>query len=151
MPRLGVAFPPQSLPVVWARLVQHRFRVLVDTGAARRLIAPAVASSRGLRLVGTERLMGVTGTVATVPLGEGIGVGMGQREFPPCRRGDWIWGHDVLVCKQSWGSMPVQGAVSRSISQQDVSICCSEQTISLRPQFPTLRQRFLTPFPSVTP
>jgi hypothetical protein len=45
MPRLWVAFPSNSLPVVWARLVQHRFRVLVDTGAARSLIALARLSA----------------------------------------------------------------------------------------------------------
>ena len=87
MPRLWVAFPPTSLPVVWARLAQHRFRVLVDTGAARSLIAPAVASSLGLRLVGTERIIGVTGTVATVPLVEVIGVGIAQIELPPFQAG----------------------------------------------------------------
>src|SRR5262245_1588116 len=85
MPRLWVAFPSNSLPVVWARLAQHRFRVLVGTGAARSLIAPAVASSLGLRLVGTERIIGVTGTVATVPLVEVVG--MGQMEIPPFRAG----------------------------------------------------------------
>jgi predicted aspartyl protease len=87
MPRLWVAFPSNSLPVVWARLAQHRFRVLVDTGAARSLIAPAVATSLGLRLVGTERIIGVTGTVATVPLVEVIGVGLGQMELSPFQAG----------------------------------------------------------------
>ena len=126
MPRLWVAFPPNSLPVVWARLAQHRFRVLVDTGAARSLLAPAVASSLGLRLVGTERIIGVTGTVATIPLVEVIGVGMGQVELPPFRPGYWIWGRYASGFKRSLGSMPLQGVVSRSISQQDISICCSE-------------------------
>jgi hypothetical protein len=126
MPRLWGAFPSNSLPVVWARLAQHRFRVLVDTGAARSLIAPAVASSLGLRLVGTERIIGVTGIVATVPLVEVIGVGMGQMELPPFRPGYWIWGRCVSVFKRSLGSMPLLGVVSRSISQKDVSICCSK-------------------------
>jgi len=87
MPRTWVAFPPNSLPVVWVRVAQQRFRVLVDTGAARSLVAPAVASSSGLRLVGTERIIGVTGTVATVPLVEVLGVGMGQVELPPLQAG----------------------------------------------------------------
>jgi hypothetical protein len=87
MPRTWVAFPPNSLPVVWVRVAQQRFRVLVDTGAARSLVAPAVASSLGLRLVGTERIIGVTGTVATVPLVEVLGVGMGQVELPPFQAG----------------------------------------------------------------
>ena len=87
MPRLWVAFSPHSLPVGWARLAQHRFRVLVDTGAARSLIAPAVASSLGLRLVGTERIIGVTGTIVTVPMVEIIGVGIGQVELSPFQAG----------------------------------------------------------------
>jgi hypothetical protein len=41
MPRNWVAFQANSLPVVWARLGQHRFRVLIDTGAARSLAAPS--------------------------------------------------------------------------------------------------------------
>ena len=32
MPRLWVAFPSNSLPVVWARLAQHRFRVVEVIG-----------------------------------------------------------------------------------------------------------------------
>jgi hypothetical protein len=46
-----------------------------------------VASSLGLRLVGTERIIGVTGTIATVPLVEIIGVGMGQVELSPFQAG----------------------------------------------------------------
>ena len=87
MPRQWVAFPPNSLPVVWAHLAQHRFRVLVDTGAARSLITPAVASSLGLRTVGTERIIGVTGAVASVPLVEISGVGIGQSVLPPFQAG----------------------------------------------------------------
>jgi Aspartyl protease len=80
-------FPPNSLPVVWAHLARRHFRVLVDTGAARSLIAPAVASSLRLCLVGSERIIGVTGTVATVPVVEVMGVGMGQVELPPFQAG----------------------------------------------------------------
>ena len=87
MPRHWVAFPPNNLPVVWARLAQHRFRVLLDTGAARSLVTPAVASSLRFRMVGTERIIGVTGTVASVPLVEVVGVGLGQTELPPFHAG----------------------------------------------------------------
>jgi len=87
MPRQWVAFPPNSLPVVWARLAQHRFRVLVDTGAARSLVTPAVVSSLGLHRLGTERIIGVTGHVALVPLVEISGVGMGQTELSPFQAG----------------------------------------------------------------
>jgi hypothetical protein len=87
MPRQWVAFPPNSLPVVWARLAQHRFRVLVDTGAARSLITPAVVSGLGLRMVGTERIIGVTGAVASVPLVEVSSVGIGQIVLPPFQAG----------------------------------------------------------------
>jgi len=87
MPRPWVQFSPNSLPVVWARLAQHRFRVLVDSGAAQSLIAPAAASSLGLSLIGTERIIGVTGTVVTVPLVEVSGVGMGPMALPPFQAG----------------------------------------------------------------
>ena len=73
--------------MVWARVAQHRFRVLVDTGAVRSLIAPAVASSLGLRLVSTGRIVGVTGNVVTVPFVAVMGVGLGQVELPPFQAG----------------------------------------------------------------
>ena len=72
---------------MWARLASHRFRVLVDTGAARSLITPAVVSGLGLRMVGTERIIGVTGAVASVPLVEVSSVGIGQIVFPPFQAG----------------------------------------------------------------
>ena len=87
MPRQWVAFPPNTLPVVWARLAQQRFRVLIDTGAAGSLITPAAASSLGLRAVGTDRIIGVTGTVASVSLVEVIGVGIGPIELLPFQAG----------------------------------------------------------------
>jgi predicted aspartyl protease len=87
MPRQWVAFPPNSLPVVWTRLAQQRFRVLIDTGAARSLIAPAAASSLGLRMVGSDRIIGVTGTIVSVPLVEVIGVGIGPIELLPFQAG----------------------------------------------------------------
>jgi predicted aspartyl protease len=61
--------------------------VLIDTGAARSLVTPAVASSLGLRIVGTERIVGVTGAVASIPLVEMTGVGIGRSELPPFRAG----------------------------------------------------------------
>ena len=87
MPRQWTAFPPNSLPIVWVHLAQRRFRVLVDTGAARSLITPAVASSLGLRIVGTERIIGVTGAVVSVPLVEVSGVGVGQIDLSPFQAG----------------------------------------------------------------
>lgn len=42
MLRQWVAFPPNTLPVVWARLAQQRFRVPINTGAA----AMAVINSK---------------------------------------------------------------------------------------------------------
>jgi predicted aspartyl protease len=87
MPRNWVAFQPDSLPVVWARLEQHRFRVLIDTGAARSLVAPAIASGLGLRIVGTERIIGVTGTIASVQMVELAGVGVGQIDLVPFQAG----------------------------------------------------------------
>jgi hypothetical protein len=59
----------------------------VDTGAARSLIAPAVATDFDLRLVGTDSIIGVTGVATTVPLVEVIGVGIGDVEFPPFQAG----------------------------------------------------------------
>jgi len=94
MPRPWVRFSPNSLPVVWARLAQHRFRVLVDSGATRSLIAPAAASSLGLSLIGTERIIGVIGTVATVPLVEVIGVGMATIDIDRHRALDQLYPDD---------------------------------------------------------
>jgi hypothetical protein len=87
MPRNWVAFQPDSLPVVWARLEQHRFRVLIDTNAARSLVAPAIASGLGLRIVGTERIIGVTGMIASVQMVELAGVGVGQMDLLPFQAG----------------------------------------------------------------
>ena len=121
MPRLWVAFPSNSLPVVWARLAQHRFRVLVDTGAARSLIAPAVASSLGSAWSGLSASLSDR-AAATVPLVEVIGGGVGQMELPPFQAGILIWGRCVLEFKRSLGSTPLQGVVSRSIFQKDACI-----------------------------
>jgi hypothetical protein len=87
MPRNWVAFAPNGLPVIMARLGNHRFPVLVDTGAARSLIAPAVASGLGLRIVGVDRIVGVTGAVASVQLVEVAGVGIGAIDLPPFHAG----------------------------------------------------------------
>jgi predicted aspartyl protease len=80
MPRNWVAFAPNSLSVVAVRLGTHRFPALVDTGAARSLIVPAVASDLGLRIMGTDRIVGVTGFFASVQLVEVTGVGIGGAE-----------------------------------------------------------------------
>jgi hypothetical protein len=103
MPRHWVAFAPNSLPVVWARVAQYRFRVLIDTGAARSLVVPAIASGLGLRIVGTERIVGVTGTVASVQLVEVVGMGLGQIELPPVQAGVLELGPLRLGFKRSLG------------------------------------------------
>ena len=87
MPRNWVAFAPNGLPVIVARLGTHRFPALVDTGAARSLIVPAVASRFGLRIIGTDRIVGVTGSVTSVLLVEVAGVGIGSVDLPPFRAG----------------------------------------------------------------
>jgi hypothetical protein len=86
-----------------------------------------VASSLGLRLVGTERIIGVTGTAATVPLVEVIGVGVGQMELPPFQAGILDLGPLRLGIQAILGSMPLQDVVSRSISQKDACICCTKR------------------------
>lgn len=93
MPRNWVAFAPNGLPVIMARLGTHRFPGLVDTGAARSLIVPAVASGLGLRIVGTDRIVGVTGSVASVQLVEVAGVGIGNIDLPSFRAGVLELGH----------------------------------------------------------
>ena len=93
MPRNWVAFAPNGLPVIAARLGTHRLPVLVDTGAARSLIVPAVASGLGLRIIGTDWIVGVTGSVASVPLVEVAGVGIGAIDLPPFRAGVLELGH----------------------------------------------------------
>ena len=46
-----------------------------------------MASGLGLRTVGTERIIGVTGAVASVPLVELSGVGIGQIALPSFQAG----------------------------------------------------------------
>lgn len=87
MSRNWVAFAPNSLPVVMARLGNHRFPVLVDTGAARSLLVPTVASRFSLRIVGADRIIGVTGAITAVQLVEVAGVGLGNVDLPPFRAG----------------------------------------------------------------
>jgi predicted aspartyl protease len=93
MPRNWVTFAPNSLPVIMARLGNHRFPVLVDTGAARSLIVPAVASGLGLHIVGAERIVGVTGAVASVQLVQVAGVGIGTIDLPSFYAGVLDLGH----------------------------------------------------------
>jgi predicted aspartyl protease len=87
MPRNWVAFAPNGLPEIAARLGSHRFPVLVDTGAVRSLIVPAVATGLGLRIIGTDRIVGVTGSIAPVQLVEVAGAGIGTIDLPPFRAG----------------------------------------------------------------
>jgi predicted aspartyl protease len=87
MSRNWVAFAANGLPVIAARLGTYRLPVLVDTGAVRSLIVPAVASDFGLRIVGTDRIVGVTGSITSVPLVEVAGVGIGAFDLPPFRAG----------------------------------------------------------------
>ena len=76
-----------------ARLGNHRFPVLIDTGAVRSLIVPAVASGLGVRIIGTDRIVGVTGAFASVQLVEIAGAGIGNIELPPFRAGVLDLGH----------------------------------------------------------
>ena len=87
MSRTWATFRPNRLRVLAARLKAHRLAALVDTGAARSLIAPTVATDFGLRLVGTGAIIGVTGVATTVPLVEVIGVGIGDIELLPFQAG----------------------------------------------------------------
>jgi len=93
MPRNWVAFAPDGLPVIMTRLGNRRLPVLVDTGAARSLIVPAVASGLGLRIIGTDRIVGVTGSVASVQVVEVTGVGIANIDLPPFRAGVLELGH----------------------------------------------------------
>jgi predicted aspartyl protease len=93
MPRNWVAFVPNGLPVITARLGPHRFPALVDTGAARSLIAPTVATDFGFRFMGTDRIIGVTGPATSVSLVEVVGVGIGSIELLPFRAGVLELGH----------------------------------------------------------
>jgi len=93
MPRNWVVFAPNSLPVIAARLGPHRFPALVDTGAARSLIVPTVATDFGFRFMGTDCIIGVTGSATSVSLVEVVGVGIGSIELPPFRAGVLELGH----------------------------------------------------------
>lgn len=87
MSRNWAAFSPNRLPVITARLSEHRFTVLVDTGALRSLIVPTVASDFGFRIVGSDRVVGVNGRISAVQLVELDTVGLGEIDLPPFRAG----------------------------------------------------------------
>jgi hypothetical protein len=87
MSRNWAAFRPNRLPVIAARLRAHRLSVLVDTGAARSLVSPTIATDFGFRLIGTDAIIGVTGVATTVSLVEVIGVGIGDIGLPPFQAG----------------------------------------------------------------
>jgi hypothetical protein len=63
MPRLWVAFPSNSLPVVWARLAQHRFRVVevIDVGMGQMELPPFRAGilDLGPLRLGIQAILGV--------------------------------------------------------------------------------------------
>jgi hypothetical protein len=59
----------------------------VDTGAARSLIVPTVATDFGLRLVGTDAIRGVTGVTTTVPVVQVPGLSIGEIEIAPFEAG----------------------------------------------------------------
>lgn len=69
------------------RLGTHRFPVLIDTGAARSLIVPTIASGLSFRIIGSDRVIGVNGRVTPVQLVELEGVGLGAVDLPPFRAG----------------------------------------------------------------
>jgi len=69
------------------RLGTHRFPVLIDTGAARSLIVPTIASGLRFRLVGSDRVIGVNGRVSPVQIVELDSVGLAAVDLPPFRAG----------------------------------------------------------------
>ncbi len=69
------------------RLGTHRFPVLIDTGAARSLIVPTIASGLNFRIIGSDRVIGVNGRVTPVQLVELNEVGLGAVDLPPFRAG----------------------------------------------------------------
>ena len=120
-------------------LAQHRFRVLVDTGAARSLVTPAVVSSLGLRRLGAERIIGVTGHVALVQLVEVSGVGIGQSELPPFQAGVLELGPLRLGIQAVLGVNAFVGVVSRLISWEDACTYCHERGDPAHPDATRLR------------
>ncbi len=87
MSRNWAAFQPNHLPVIAMRVRTNRLSALVDTGAARSLITPMVATGLGLQVVGTDTIIGVTGVATTVPLVHVIGASIGEIELPPFQAG----------------------------------------------------------------
>ncbi len=87
MPRNWAAFQPNRLPIIAMKVGTNRLSTLVDTGAARSLITPTVATGLGLQVTGTDTIVGVTGVTTTVPLVQIIGARIGEVEFPPFEAG----------------------------------------------------------------
>jgi hypothetical protein len=69
------------------RVGTNRLSVLVDTGAARSLMTPTVATGLGLQVVGTDAIIGVTGVTTIVPLVHVVGASIGEIELPPFQAG----------------------------------------------------------------
>jgi predicted aspartyl protease len=87
MSRNWIAFAPNRLPVVAARIGPHRVIALIDTGASRSLLSPTIAGRFGLQIIGSDRIVGVTGIATTVQVVEVAEVGLGNVDLPPFRAG----------------------------------------------------------------
>ena len=85
MSRNWLPFTPGKLPIVDVRVGTRRYHALIDTGSQVSLIAPDVAAKLGLRDVGFQAIVGVTGQSRKEFAVELPATGLANVELLPCR------------------------------------------------------------------
>ena len=85
MSRNWLPFAVGNVPVVDVRIDTRRYRALLDTGSQVSLVAPDVAAKLGLREIGFQAIVGVTGGARREFAVELPPIGLARIELPPCR------------------------------------------------------------------
>ncbi|MEN3331711.1 MAG: Aspartyl protease [Blastocatellia bacterium] len=85
MSRNWLQFAQKGTPVVSVSIGPRRFYALIDTDAQISMVAPDVAIRLGLPNIGLQRMIGITGEVASVPAVQMPPVAFGNTALASCR------------------------------------------------------------------
>lgn len=85
MSRNWLPFAAGEVLVVNVRIGTRRYRALLDTGSQVSLVSPDVAFKLGLKVVGFQAIVGVTGQARSEVAVELPPVGLASMELPSCR------------------------------------------------------------------